>query len=97
MKIGQLKDVVTIMKKGSRVYNWLHLIGCLLFLMLGIGYGSVISGDAGRAALAPVDEVVIFILCVAGFVAWIMLFPKLTGGDLRKINPRRRSSIGANG
>lgn len=85
------------MKKGSRVYNWIHLIGTFLFLMLGIGFGSVISDDAGRVVLAPVTEVVIFVLGIAGFLAWIKFFPKLTGGDLRKINPRRRSSIGANG
>ena len=85
------------MKKGSRVYNWIHLIGTFLFLMLGVGFGSVISDDAGRVVLAPVTEVVIFIVGIVGFLAWIILFPKLTGGDLRKINPRRRSSIGANG
>ena len=97
MKIGQLTYVLTTMKKASRVYNWLHLIGCLLFLMLGIGFGSVISDDAGRAVLAPANEVVIFGLSLAGFLAWTMLFPKLTGGDLRKINPRRRTNIGAHG
>ena len=85
------------MKKGSRVYNWIHLIGTFLFLMLGIGFGSVISDDAGRVVLAPVTEVVIFVVGIVGFLAWTILFPKLTGGDLRKINPRRRSSIGANG
>ena len=85
------------MKKGSRVYNWIHLIGTFLFLMLGIGFGSVISDDAGRVVLAPVTEVVVFVVGTVGFLAWTILFPKLTGGDLRKINPRRRSSIGANG
>ena len=85
------------MKKSSRVYNWIHLIGTFLFLILGIGFGSVISDDAGRVVLAPVTEVVMFVLGVAGFLTWIMLFPKLTGGDLRKISPRRRTSIGANG
>ena len=87
----------TTMKKGSRVYNWIHLIGTFLFLMSVIGFGGVISDDAGRVVLAPVTEVVIFVLGVAGLVVWIKLFPKLTGGDLRKINPRRRTSIGANG
>ena len=85
------------MKKGSRVYDWIHLIGLPLFPIFGIGFGSVITGNGGRAVLAPVDEVVIFVLGLVGFLAWIKFFPKLTGGDYRKINPRRRTSIGANG
>ena len=84
------------MKKGSRVYDWIHLIGLPLFPILGIGFGSVIMGDGGRAVLAPANEIAIFVLGLAGFLAWIKFFPKLTGGDYRRIGPRRRTSIGAN-
>ena len=85
------------MKKGSRVYDWIHLIGILPIALLTTELGNVGAwGDGGRVVLAPVDEVVIFVLGIAGLLVWIKLFPKLTGGDLRKINPRRRTSIEAN-
>lgn len=96
VKIEQLKRRFDDHEKGSRVYNWIHLIGFLLFPIIGIGLGSVISGDGGRAVLAPVDEIIIFV-SGAGLGAWIKFFPKLTGGDYRKISPRRRTSFGPNG
>jgi hypothetical protein len=87
-----------VMKKGSRVYNWIHLIGFLSIVLLTTEFGNLaVSGDGGGVMLAPVDEIAIFVLGLAGTVAWIKLFPKLSGGDFRKINPRRRTSIGANG
>ena len=82
------------MKKSSRVYNWIHLIGILPIAFLTTEFGSLaVSSDGPGIGLAPVEEIVIFVLGIAAFLAWIKFFPKLTGGDLRKINPRRRTSI----
>ena len=86
------------MKKGGRVYNWIHLIGMFPIAFLTTEFGSLaVSSDGPGIALAPIEEIAIFALGIAGFLAWIKFFPKLTGGDYRKISPRRRTSVGANG
>ena len=88
----------TTMKKGSRVYNWIHLIGLFPIFFLTTWFGSLaVPSDGPGIALAPVEEIAIFVLGWAGFFAWIKFFPKLTGGDLNKLSPTRRTSIGANG
>ena len=89
---------MTIAKKRNSVYHWIHLTGTLLFGTLLIVFGGLVaSGDGGGVVLAPKGEVAIFVVGSAGFVAWIKLFPKLTGGDLRKLDPRRRTGVKANG
>ena len=86
------------MKKGGRVYHWIHLIGMFPIAFLTTEFGSLaVSSDGPGIALAPIEEIAIFVLGIAGFLAWIKYFPKLTGGDYRKISPRRRTSIEANG
>jgi len=85
------------MKKGGRVYNWIHLIGMFPIAFLTTEFGSLaVSSDGPGIALAPIEEIAIFALGIAGFLAWIKFFPKLTGGDLNNLCPPRRSSIEAN-
>ncbi|MCY3615434.1 MAG: hypothetical protein OXH03_10135 [Bacteroidetes bacterium] len=88
----------TTMKKGGRVYNWIHFIGFIPIAFLTTEFGSLaVSSDGPGIGLAPVEEIAIFVLGIAAFLAWDKYFPKFTGGNVRKINPSRRSSIGVNG
>ena len=71
--------------RGSVIYTWLYIAGILLFSMFIPEYGNVVMSGTEGAALAPPDELAIFVLGMAAFVAWLFLFPKFTGVDPRNL------------